>query len=299
LNLGMTKPNLRTWARGLRSAAEAARCSDPECDAKAWERWTRKGSGIDCNGHWFCREVCWQRAIERLVGGVEQTQTITSRRAHRLPLGLMMLARGAIDESQLKRALAWQNHHPAFKVGQCLVHLGATSAMEVTRALGAQHCLPVLLSDREVEDGGIPLALMEECWCAGFQPIVGGGHLYLGFDGVVDRSLLTAAEVILGRTCEPCIVTPEFIARRIAAARRLAASEIVFDTSSSTGEIARIVGSYIGRMVVARVRIATTKTHIWVNLAGSRRMNVLFRLRDSLKSNAFPADDSLATRKFV
>ena len=215
-----------------------------------------------------------------LIPGSETSSVESAARTHRLPLGLLMLSRGVIDETQLKMALGVQSERPTMKIGRCLETLGAVTAEEVTRALGAQHCLPVLLAFDPDMDSGVPLTLLEASRCVAFRGKYHPGLVYLGFDGGVDRSLVQATELVLGTECEPCIVETAVIEEYLELRRqRHSCDEVVFATRSSTLEILRSIESYIERLRADAVRIASTREYLWVLLTGLRTTDLLFRFR--------------------
>ena len=54
-------------------------------------------------------------------------------KAHRVPLGLLMLSRGLVDNEQLKKALKAQKDSGSGRVGEWLRHIGAVSEEQVTQ----------------------------------------------------------------------------------------------------------------------------------------------------------------------
>ena len=273
---------MSAWIAAVRHAKDIRSvppCANEDCTAGRWQLWLRRDTGIRLNDRWYCSADCLQYAVALVVAASQRTPSESRPSAHRLPLGLLMLSRGIIDETQLRAALAVQGERPAMKIGQCLETLGAVTGQEVTRALGAQHCLPVLVAFQPELDGGIPLALLESSRCAAFCGAYHPGLLYVGFDGAIDRPLLAAAELVLGRQCEPCIVDTRVIEEHLELRRQSRSpNEIVFGTKSSNGDIVRSIQSYVQQVRAGRVRLAATRQHLWVNLSGTRSLDLLFRL---------------------
>jgi len=255
-------------------------CSNENCAAGRWRLWSRRGSGIHLNDKWFCSETCLEAALSLLLDNPSRVEGDRRPSAHRLPLGLLMLSRGIIDEDQLKAALAVQNERPRLKIGQCLEKLGAVSGKEVTRALGAQHCLPVLVAFQPELESGIPLTLLQASRCVAFSGNYHVGMTYMGFDGPVDRSLLAAVEFILGVQCEPCIVDSLVIEEHLEASHlRRRPDEIVFDSTHSKADIVRSIGSYAHQIRADLVRLATTRQYLWAQVRGNRKLDLLFVAR--------------------
>jgi len=261
----------------VRHTAAAPVCSSDVCAAARWQLWARRSTGFRLNGDWYCSEDCLNIALAKLV--VEfpaRAQHVPS--AHVLPLGLLMLARGIIDELQLRQALAAKNANPSLRIGECLCQLGAISEGELTRGLAAQHSLPVLAAASS-PDHAMPLAMMEHSRCLAFRGIYHTGLMYLGFDGVVDRSLIAAAEKVLDCECEPCIVSSLLLEQHIEWRRReKGQKEMVFETRSSDSEILRTINSYVLQIRADQVRVASSDTFLWAKLWGTRTLDLLFRI---------------------
>ena len=264
----------------IRHAAQThvPKCSNETCSARSWQLWVRRGNGIRVNSNWYCSEQCAGAAIDALLASVPRFGADHPPTVHRLPLGLLMLSRGVIDEEQLKAAVMAQVQHPELKIGRCLETLGAVTTDEVTRALGAQHCVPVLLAFRPEVDHSLPLRLLESSRCVAFRGNYHPELLYLGFESKVDRSLLRAGELMLGCACEACIVDSRIVEQHLQTrreARRV--DEITFDARFSTAEIAQSISSYAQQVRADEVRIASTRDYLWAKVSGAREVDLLFR----------------------
>lgn len=262
----------------MRQLRRMRRCAREGCHAGRLERWMRRHASLILNDRWYCCEACAQTALMGLLSTPPRAAAEARTRIHRLPLGLLLLSRGIIDESQLKAALTAQNLSPEMKIGQCLEKMGAVSGDDITRALGAQHSLPVLLALQPEPDGGIPLTLLETSRCVAYRGNYQRETVYVGFEGAVDRVLVNAAETVLGAQCEPCIVDARTVEEHLAA-RRLFKNpdEILFETKTSGSEIGRSVQSYIQQARADVVRVAVTRQYFWVKLRGTRQLDLLFR----------------------
>jgi hypothetical protein len=253
-------------------------CASEQCAAGRLERWMRRDNGVYLNDRWYCGGACAQSALLEVLAGAPRSSPASRPRAHRLPLGLLMLSRGVIDEEQLKAALNAQGEAPELRIGECLVRLGAVKGEDITRALGAQHSLPVLVAFEPEPDHGIPLTLLEASRCVAFRGSYQQGIVYVGFAGSIDRSLLNAAEAVLGALCEPCIVDSHTIEEHLAARRQLKNdNEVVFETRNSAQEIVRSVQSYVEQARAEMMRVAATREYFWVKLQGTRQLDLLFR----------------------
>lgn len=271
-------PLIQTWTRalsGIRHSTPA--CGSNLCTAARWQLWARHANGISLNGEWYCSEDCVDVALAQLLM-LTSKKTQPNESIHTLPLGLLMLARGVIDEHHLKSALDAQRRNPALKIGQCLCQLGVVSETELTRAIGAQLSLPVLSTDC-CADASLPSALMEASRCLAFRGVYQSGLLYVGFDGTVNRSLISATEKILDCKCEPCIVSSSFLDRQLELrCRQKHPNEIVFETRCSESEILRSIHSYVQQVRADQVRVSATDLFFWAKISGTRTLDLLFRL---------------------
>jgi hypothetical protein len=253
-------------------------CAREGCTAGRFERWMRRRESVYLNDRWYCGEGCAHAALLGMVAMPPRATMESPKSIHRLPLGLLMLSRGIIDETQLKAALTAQGETPEIKIGQCLERLGAVTAEDITRALGAQHSLPVLLALQPEPDGGIPLTLLETSRCVAYRGNYQPGIVYLGFEGAVDRALVNAAETVLAAQCEPCIVDARTIEEHLLSRRQLRnPDEILFDTKTSGPEIVRTVHSYMQQVSAEVMRVSATRQYFWVKLRGTRQLDLLFR----------------------
>lgn len=269
--------SLVTAVKAAGRMATIPHCANMNCPAPAWQLWSRRSRGAYLNDEWYCCDECLLPALTSLVVGLPSHAPDPQSRAHRLPLGLLMLSRGAIDEEQLRAALTIHKSSSRMKIGECLQKLGIVTDDDVARAVGAQQSLPVLAAMKPEPDAAIPLSLLRWSSCVAFRGNFHPSILYVGFDGDIDRSLLSAAEFILGRQCEPCIVATPTVKQCLE--RRVGDPlEVAFSAVSSVAEILRTIASYAQQVRADRIRLASTRHHLWVHLDGSRSMNLTFRL---------------------
>jgi len=259
----------------------APRCSKETCESGLWTLWSRRSTGVVFNDQWFCSARCMRAALEMVVGNSALAVHRSTISGSRLPFGLLMLSRGVIDEEQLRAALNLQDERPGIKVGECLKALGAVRSDDIIRALGAQQCLPVLLTFAPEPSYEVPVTLLKASRCIAFHSNRRAERLYIGFEAALDRSLLAAAERVLGVQCEPCIVDAEIVARYLESkCKGETSEEVVFDTKTSSVEIVRCIHSYALQVRAEVIRTGSTGQYLWVRLSGSRRLDLLFRTSD-------------------
>ena len=270
---------LLSKVRNIATLAVADECANVKCATQGWRRWAKHGDGLYLNGQWCCSEDCFISVLSSRVRRLGSPPPAIAPRVHRLPLGLLMLSQHWIDESQLQAALEMQKADPGLKIGSCLESLGWVRPQDVTRALAAQHSLPLLHPAGRPVDSRIPLTLLRAANCIAYAGNYDHSLLYLGFDAAADQSVLAAAEYILQSRCQPCIVSSESIREQLELrALTVDECEIAFQTATSVPELVRIVCSYAKQVGAERVRVAETGKHLWVNIAGARSFDLTFVL---------------------
>jgi hypothetical protein len=269
MNLGTPTQHLQRMVRG-------PVCANPECRAKSW-RW-RGNPGLKVNDQWLCSDTCAENGLTSALATVSSRRSDARWSVHRLPLGLLLLSRGTIDESQLRVALLRQGKERERKIGKCLEDIGAVTETELVRALGAQNCLPVLSSARGVPEVEVPTDLLARSECMAFRGSYQSAVIYVGFPVASDPSLLAALEYVLNVHCEPCLMSERTIREHLAQLQqRKSPYELTFDSVISHREIAGTIRSYCDQVSANRVRLAASTNFYWARLEGNHRFDLLFR----------------------
>lgn len=278
------KPAL--WTRGLEKKWEEAApdCGLATCtaDKTVWHRLWRRQSGISMEGVLYCRPQCLESA---LVGLLERLQSLSPAPppSHRMPLGLLMVARGKLTYNEVLAALAAQRRAGCGKIGEWFEKLGFATEQEVTAALALQWGCPVasvLKSDAREPSHRIPLPVLEafHMWPLHHVPVT--NTLYLAFGERVDHAALYAIEQMLDCHTQPCVAGRTAIAFLLERLRQQSRpSEVQFGPLHDPAEMARIAGSYIVRLGAEEIRVRRLGSLIWLRLrVRSAGVNVLFRL---------------------
>ena len=141
--------------RIVRSAAwihRRAAGPDPVCSLVSclgtrplWQRLIGRRFGIVFHGSFYCGPKCLETAlvgqISRLRSMARPTQT-----ASRMPLGLLMVARGKLTPVEVQAALEAQRRARYGTIGDWIEKLGFASEQDVTSALALQWGCPVAAS---------------------------------------------------------------------------------------------------------------------------------------------------------
>jgi hypothetical protein len=114
-------------------------CESPVCGRRRrlWRALVGPVRGLTLDNHWYCSPECFRYAltstIEQLLPPVAPRMDY---KPHRVPLGLLMLSRGYVDQEQLKKALQAQKDSGSGRVGEWLRHI-ADPPISAVRPPGA------------------------------------------------------------------------------------------------------------------------------------------------------------------
>lgn len=264
------------------------RCDNPECRAgkNVWTRILRSRGGTRCAGNWYCSPACLETALVDRFTALCQPPPLPRAVQHRIPLGLLMLARGLITQEQLQAALAAQRAGGSRKVGEWLQEMGAISEQEITAALGMQWCCPVF----NLREGPLPACvdLVPRPLLAYYRMVpvhfaATRRDLYVAFSHAVDYSALYAVEQMLRCNTRPCLVGASVMQRAqdLLQRQRPESAQRVFDSYTDKAEMARIARGYVLKVSATEVRMVRCGDYIWLRLEDHREpVDLLFHVRN-------------------
>lgn len=244
----------------------------------------RSRGGVFLQGRWYCSLDCFEEAIADVFAGLLHLPDEPLPRLHRVPLGLLLLGRGVINEEQLKSALHVQRESGNERLGRWLVRLGIASAQEVSAALAAQWGCGVfpLERDRRYRECSqmIPFTLLESSRMLPVHYVPYSQLLFLGFSEDIDHTTTYSIERLLGNKTEACVVTEEAMNEAMEEIRAVSRpAEIVFETIWDAPAMARTVRDYALKLGADELILARPRRFLWVRLrASGRSWDLLFRL---------------------
>ncbi len=192
-------------------------------------------------------------------------------RRHRVPIGLLLLSRGTINDNQLKHALRLQREEGGGKIGKILQEIHAASEKDITEGLAAQWGCPVYPLGRAREflhcATLMPLTLLEAGRMLPVHYLRLQQTLFIAFVEGVDRTALYAVERMLRLRTVPCIVSESDLSGALATMRPLVgAPTAVFESPSEPLEMARTTSSYAWQLKADDVRVARSGRFIWIRM---------------------------------
>lgn len=262
------------FSRGGSPIGKAFRtCENPACRQRClfWPAWLRKDEGICLQGQWYCSPECFEHAAQfaftRLLPGAAESP----RKNHRIPIGLLLLSRGTINDEQLKQALLRQREKGGGKIGKFLQEIRAASEQDITEGLAAQWGCPVypLGKAREFLQCAslLPLTLLEAGHMLPVHYLQLQQTLYMAFVEGVDRTALYAVEQMLHLRTVPCIVSESDLLDAFESFRPLAgAPATVFESPNEPLEMARTTRSYALQVGATDVWAARLGRFVWIRM---------------------------------
>jgi hypothetical protein len=248
-------------------------CENPACRQRRifWPAWLRKYEGICLQGQWYCGPECFEHAAQtafyRLLPAPEEGR----KRAHRIPIGLLLLSRGTITDDQLKRALLLQREKGNGRIGKFLQEIQAVREQDITEGLATQWGCPVYPLGRARDflqcASLMPLTLLEAGRMLPVHYLRLQQTLYMAFVEGVDRTALYAVEQMLRLRTIPCIVSETELVAALESFRSVASGPTaVFDRPNEPLGMARTTSSYAWQVGAKDVWVARSGRFIWIRM---------------------------------
>jgi len=272
-------------------------CSRPR---SFWYRLRHRPNGTFLQGVFYCRPQCLETA---LIGQLSHLRTMvpSPQPPNRIPLGLLMVARGKLTYVEVRAALEAQRRARRGKIGEWIEKLGFATEQEVTTALALQWGCPVASSFDPASvpsPGSIPLPILEAFQMLPLTYVGSTNTLHLAFGERVDHAALYAIEKILDCRTQPSVAGRKSIARQLDAMRQLPRpGDVEFGPMNDLAEMAGIAASYTARLTPEQVRLSRVGRFIWLRLDANRdvRSDVRLDVRSHSRSNIRPKTRSIAT----
>jgi hypothetical protein len=265
-----------------------ASCTRPH---SLWHRLRHRPSGTFLQGVFYCQPQCLETALIGQLSRLRVTAP-SPQLPNRIPLGLLMVARGKLTHIEVRAALEAQRRARYGKIGEWIEKLGFATEQEVTTALALQWGCPVASSfdpSTIQSPGSIPLPILEAFQMVPLSYAAATNTLCLAFGERVDHAALYAIEKILDCRTQPCVAGRKSIARQLDFMRQLPRPcEVEFGPMNDLAEMARIASSYTARLSPEQVRLSRVGRFIWLRLNVRRDVRPNFRsdVRCKTRSNA-------------
>jgi Type II secretion system (T2SS), protein E, N-terminal domain len=270
------------WLARRREGNKRPSCTLISCPGPKplWHRVLRPRIGTLLHGQFYCSPECLENA---LMGQISRLRMMAPavQPPNRIPLGLLMVARGKLTHLEVRAALEAQRRARYGNIGDWIEKLGFASEQDVMAALALQWGCPVASSFDFSADNShtIPLPILEAFRMIPFNYAASTKTLYLAFGARVDHAALYALEKVLECRTQPCVASPKNIARRLEHLRQVPHPCDVEFFTRDFSEMARITSSYISRVNPDEVRLSRAGRFIWLRLKGRPALtNIVFCL---------------------
>jgi hypothetical protein len=241
-----------------------------------WQRLLDRNrpNGTLLQGAFYCRPECLEVALVRQLTRL-RVLAPSPQPSNRIPLGLLMVARGKLSFIEVRAALEAQRRSRSgkigeWKIGEWIEKLGFATEQDVTTALALQWGCPVATSvdPSTVHSlGNIPLPILEAFQMLPLNYASATNTLHVAFGERVDHAALYAIEKTLTCRTQPCVAGRKTIARQLEAMRQLShPTDVEFGPMNDLAEMARIAGSYSARLSPEEVRLSRVGRFIWLRL---------------------------------
>jgi hypothetical protein len=282
--------NAEQFLRWLERSVRRLRPSGAECGlamcAESKSRWARywpNRDGVVLQGVYYCTRQCLETALTAQLARLHVVAPALPP-SNRIPLGLLMVARGWLTHQQVVEALAAQQSSHSGQIGDWFETLGFATERQVTSALALQWGCPVATSLEAAAlqpFDQIPLGILEafQMLPLHFEPAT--NTIYIAFGQRVDHAALYAIEQILACRTQPCVGGRRHIAEELIRMRQQPRPrEIEFGPMHEFAEIGRVSVSYMVRLGADEARLGRVGDFIWLRLrARSVNTDVMFRLK--------------------
>jgi Type II secretion system (T2SS), protein E, N-terminal domain len=247
-------------------------CSKPQ---SRWQRLQdrRRPTGTFLQGDFYCRPQCLETALVAQLSRL-RTMPPTFPPPNRIPLGLLMVARGKLSHLEVRAALEAQRRARHGKIGEWIEKLGFATEQEVTTALALQWGCPVATTFDPAalpSLDSIPMPIMEAFQMLPLNFVTSSATLFIAFGERVDHAALYAIEKILNCRTQPCVAGRKSVARQLDAMRQVPRpSDVEFGPMYDLSEMSRIAASYTARLSPEHVRLNRIGRFIWLRMEVSR-----------------------------
>ena len=186
------------------------RCGSQNCSlhVKVQPAVLARFRGIHFQHRWYHETACLQddliarlRSLLRVEGNAV--------RAHRVPIGLLLVKRGVITPEQLREALRLQRLAGSGKLGYWLQQITNLDEEQVCAALGQQWGCPVFPLDRQaapfIRGNAPPYSLLASARAVPAFTTLDAREWHIAFSERIDHTLLYAWEEILECKTFACV----------------------------------------------------------------------------------------------
>jgi hypothetical protein len=259
-------------------------CGLPDCHSKLLMRAVPGNrAGMHVGETWYCSPDCFATNSRGTLSSLSMSCVVEMPRNPRLPLGLALLSKGALDEGQLRFATE-RSQLEGVSLETILIEHGIVSEKQLAAARATQWGYPVLGQDpaAQIVEADLPASLLRLCSAAPLHYSAKTKRLVLGFVNRVEHGLLQSIEQITGCRAEPCFITPADFREQMERLTQVAGyEEVVVENPGNAAQMARTLGGFALEVTAREATFAKCKSSIWARISGRRgTVDVIFSLKN-------------------
>ena len=246
------------------------------------------------DSRWVCSAGCLEAAALAQLCAIRIPAP-----QHRVPLGLLMLSRGYIDEQQLQTVLITQRDAGGGRLGSWALKLHFVTERQLLNALSLQWSCPVLALQTPPDFTCVELLswnLLRSLRVMPVRFVRSTRLLYLAVCEGIEHTSLAAIEQILHCRVVPCLVSDREMDRWLESEARTKAARVLVFEKTSAAEMAQITSSYAIRLGADEVQIVRCGSHGWVRLTvANKNSDLLFKMSEISSDRGFRPEDEFAS----
>lgn len=265
-------------------------CSGTECPRQGRLRttWSGRVGGHSFEGRWYCSPGCLQPVLRLRLHSLLSGLAFDRPRIHRLPIGLLLMHRGAISHHQLQEAVGRQREAGEGRLGEWLCRLDFITEHQLTAALAQQWGCPTYPLERQPVQLAfgrlVPFKVLESACAVVVHVSADSSTAHLTFGNRLDFTTLYAVERMLDRQTVASVANQSSVERVLDHLRHASPSQDpTFDSVRDPAEMSRIIGSYAAELQAVQVSVARAASYIWVRFFRKHAArDLLFRIQSEI-----------------
>jgi hypothetical protein len=223
----------------------------------------------------YCFPECFERRLHQRFLEMQASEIARPRPPHRVLLGLLMLSRGDLNNTQLRQALEAQRQNGNGRIGEWIQTLGYARELQVTGALALQWSCPVIKGfPKHCQDYILPLALLRRFRMVPIKFAPATRVFHIAFAGDIDYQALRAIEQILDCKTEVCLTSSAaFESSSQAFEQPSRCNDKTIEGARPPEEMTRIALSYATKLKAEEVRTVACDEYVWLRIKHGRELH--------------------------
>jgi hypothetical protein len=272
-----------TWMSGFNLAK--SRCENC-CRSLALRHLSAHKAGIKMHGGWYCSSSCFGAAVEKRLSSLLSTGVVAQYRVSRMPLGLILVGRGLLTESEFREVTDHQRTAGG-EIGEILSRQGAVSERQLAAARSAQWGCPLFsVPTRGIQSKfRIPSILVRTHSVIPVHYVAATKLLLIGFVNEIEYGLLYVIEQITGCKTQPCFITRSDFERKLnerdlrqEEKAQGPMKEVNFEGLQTPAQMANVLCDYAADLEADEIVIGKFKEHLWARFkCDANEIDILFK----------------------